>query len=338
MEPGEIRRHEAFQPPWYYSLELAPGTFTQGRDHLSVAQTRELLRHVDVESGGIDGAGAHCLDVGTQEGLVAILLERRGGSEVVAYDRILRRARLDLVKRALDTHFEPVGDIKLQDLPERLNRMGRSPFDVVVFSGVLYHMFDPLAGLAVVRGFVREGGICVIETAVAHENSHAMHFNSAGRFNPYDLWYVTPRCLDYLLRFLHLKPIDAVTITGGGGPGRGYVHRSLGAVRRALRASRGERVVQPPQGRIAVACRATSGPVAERGDEWIYAEPYRLDFEEFLDWDAVAGDAPPVGYEQPRRDLVRREDGSVDVHATVTAIEPLRVDPAEARLALDARF
>lgn len=43
---------------------------------------------------------------------------------------------------------------------------GQGPFDVVVFAGVLYHMIDPLAGMAIARSFLREGGIAVLETSV----------------------------------------------------------------------------------------------------------------------------------------------------------------------------
>ena len=164
------------------TLELAPGVFTSGRDHWAVAQTRDLLRRVDVEGGGGDGDGARCLDVGIQEGLVTILLERRGAAEVVGYDRLLRRPRLALVQQALETGFELVGGSKLQELPGALGP--RQAFDVVVFSGVLYHMFDPFGGLAAVRGLVRDGGICVVETTTAFDDNEAMHFNSAGRFTP----------------------------------------------------------------------------------------------------------------------------------------------------------
>jgi hypothetical protein len=50
-----------------------------------VGLTRRLLHKIEIESG------ARCLDIGAQEGLVSILLGRRGG-EVVAYDRITQRS------------------------------------------------------------------------------------------------------------------------------------------------------------------------------------------------------------------------------------------------------
>lgn len=314
MDPDAIRSSKAFDSKWYYSLELAPGVYTPGREHRNVALTRDLLRRVDVEGGGADGGGARCLDVGIQEGMVSLLLERRGASEVVGYDRELRRGRLDLVQRALDSSFDLVGGMKLQDLTKALEDEGRDPFDVVIFSGVLYHMFDPLGGLASVRGLVRDGGCLLIETAVALDDRDVMHFNSAGRFTPQALWFFTPRLLDYLMRFLRLSPLDVVYF--GGGRRRGSE--------------------QPPQGRLAVACRAVSAPVPEPGDEWM-ARAKDVDFAEFLDWKAVVSDAPEVGYDESRDGLVRRDNGAVDLQASVSATSPLPVRSEETRLSLETR-
>src|SRR3954447_8947936 len=102
MKPAEVRRHPGFEQPWYYTVELAPGVFTDGRDRPNVALTRSLLRKVEIRPG------IRCLDVGAEEGLVSILLERRG-ADVVAYDRVFSEERLGLVRDALKTRFELVG-------------------------------------------------------------------------------------------------------------------------------------------------------------------------------------------------------------------------------------
>jgi hypothetical protein len=246
---------------------------------------------------------------------VTALLVRRGGAEVVGYDRVLRKSRLALVQRALEVEFELIGGMKLGELGPALEQEGHAPFDVVVFSGVLYHMFDPLGGLATVRGFVRNGGICLVETTVAFEDSEAIYFNSAGKFTPHGLWFVTPSAVDYLLRFLHLKPIDTVYLTG-----------------------RPAAESKPAQGRIAVACRATPEPVGGPDDRLIAGQDYEVDFREFLSWDAVASDLPGVAYDEARDGLVRRDDGSVDLQATVDRTDPLPVEQDQTRLRLDAKY
>ena len=78
MKPNEIRDDEAFDSSWFHAIELAPDLYTRKPRREPVGLVRELLRLTDVESGGVDGGGARCLDVGLQEGLVSILMERRG--------------------------------------------------------------------------------------------------------------------------------------------------------------------------------------------------------------------------------------------------------------------
>jgi SAM-dependent methyltransferase len=350
MDSGEIREAPAFKLPWYYRLELASELYTDGPLRWSVTQTRELLRHVDVEGGGADGGGARCLDVGIQEGLVTFLLQRRGAAEVVGYDRVLRTDRIELAKQALGASFDLVGGMKLQDLPRSLAEQGHRPFDVVVFSGVLYHMFDPLGGLSTVRGLVRDGGICLVETAAAFSETDAMYFNSAGRFAPHALWFVTPSCLYYLLRFLRLEPLDVVYLAGRGegelasadGDDGGGVGRLLGRARKRGRVeakARHEReALKPAQGRVAIACRAVPSPPAQPDDAWINAKDHDVDFAEFLDWKAVTSDAPEVGYERSRGGLVKADDGSVAVQASIAATQPLPPNREHAQLALDAKY
>lgn len=320
MEREQIERHPAFQRRgWYYILELAPGLFTGGRERPNVALTRRLLRNIDI------GPGIRCLDVGTQEGLVPTLLERRG-ADVVAYDRIYSQERLGLVHAALDTDFELIGQpiqfhdeqsqfergaglpgiapgtgMPLAALPGAVSERGHPPFDIVVFSGVLYHVYDPLAALAVIRGLVRNGGIAIVETAALFDGRRALNLNAAARFSPLAIWLPSLGCLDYLLRLVRLEPIDAIYIRSGKG-----------------------------RGRVAVACRAVDSPPADPGDEWIVAAFHDYELAEYLDWGTVSSTGPAIGY--------RDEGGRIDVMRTVRADPPHRPTPEETRLLFDARY
>jgi hypothetical protein len=268
--------------------------------------------------------------------MISILMERRGASSVVGYDRMLSKARLALVQRALGTNIDLIGGMRLADLPAAMAAADHGTFDVAVFSGVLYHMLDPFAGLAVVRGLVRNGGICIVETATVLDDSIAMQFNAFGRFSsggkrtgrkrprPEGMmpgsatcfWYVTPRCLDYLLRALRFEPLDLVYFgTAEAEEGR------------------------PAEARVAVACRAVAEPLAEPGDEWIPASTRHTSrFAEYLDWSRVESDAPEVGYDASRPGLVRGAAGSIDLEASIEAMDPVSVEPDQARLALDAKY
>ncbi len=294
MNVDQIRAHPAFGERWYYEIELAPGVVSNGREQRSVAQTRELLRRTDIR-------GKRCLDIGIQEGLVTALMARGGASEALGYDRVLHRDRLELVQTALKVDFDLIGGMKLQDLPRSVT----GAFDVVVFSGVLYHMLDPIAGLATVRGLVRNGGMCLIETMVSPEKTDGMYFNTKGHITKWSLWMITPQLLDYIVRFLRLEPLDVVYL---GRPNR-----------------------------VAIACRAVGEPAADADDDWMRSDRYDLDLSEYLDWGRVASDAPEIAYDASRPDLVRRGQGEmIDVAASVAATAPLDVPPDQARMNLGA--
>ena len=314
MDLDQIKAHEAFPGRWYYSIELAPGLWTDGAGHKNVALTRQLLSNVDVEAGAPDGSPARCLDVGMQEGLVTMLLERRGGSPVVGYDRVSREQRFDLLRSALDARFQFIGGMPLSALPRALEAHGHRFFDVVVFSGVLYHMLDPVAGLATVRGLVRNGGILIVESRLAFSDEPALYLNSEERFGEMAIWLISVPCLDYLLRLLRLEVLDV-----------------------AYLAPRKRSDSVTSTGRVAVACRAVAEPPAEPGDEWITWRGWRRELTEFINWNELTDSKRPVDYRSSRPDLVRGPGGSVDLRATVESMSPNVAEPDQIRLAMDAQ-
>lgn len=313
MRPNAIKRHPGFAQPWYYTIELAPGIYTPGEQHVNVALTRRLLSRVEI------GHEVRCLDVGIEEGLVSVLLGRRG-AQVVAYDRVFSKERLDLVRDALDAGFELVGEptenhanrlwfgrggptpgrgMPLPQLRGTLAAGGHGPFDVVVFSGVLYHVYDPLASLALIRGLVRTGGIVIVETAAVFDGALSLNLNSAARFAPLAIWLPSLGCLDYLLRLVRLDPIDVV-------------YRGRG------------------RGRIAIACRAVDQPSGDPDDDFIVSPLHDYELAEYLDWPAVASGDPPIAYADA--------DGRrINVLKAVRGSSPHRPEPEEMRLDLSAR-
>ncbi len=298
MRPEEIAADPLLEETWYYSLELAPDLWTNGRDHFNVVLTRELLAGVEL------AADDTALDIGTQEAMVPVLLKRRGVGSVVASDRILRKRRIELVQRALEVDFELLGGGSINDLGPRLWEAGQRPFDLVVFSGVLYHMLDPFGGIASVRGLVRDGGLVVVETTTAFTDDVAIHL-SLGRFSDHSICAPSIGALDAMLRAVGLDPIDAVRLgiqdKGGG-----------------LRLSR-----------CAIACRARSDRRLPKG----MGAP---DLAEYIDWDRLRSDRPPLGYlPSSGRAALADEAGAAIAVADSEAIRPER---ERSRLALGDAF
>jgi SAM-dependent methyltransferase len=303
MTPEELKSHPIFNFRWYHALELMPGVMTAGCRFDNVILTRQLLK-------GIDVAGMNCLDIGAMDGLVSYLCERRGAKRVVAYDRQSRVAdvftngdRFRFARESLGSRIDYLWNVPISQIKAESAKLDLPLYDVVVFSGVLYHMFDPMAGLAWVRNLVRDGGLLLIETAALLDPGYALHFNHQGRFYPStDYWFTTIPILDYLLRFFHLRPIDC----------RYLHHRDVDGL---------------PVIRAGVLCRAEPYRLQEVGDEWMRLADTQLfdpDFREFLDYESLRSSQGPVPYvPEPATPEIWREDtGSLNVYETMRILKP----------------
>jgi SAM-dependent methyltransferase len=214
----------ALADEWYYSIELTPGNFTSGRLFPNIVLTRYLLRRCHI-------LGQRCLDIGTMEGLVPTLLARRGAREVVAVDGLNLSSRISLVQAAYEVEFDYHGNVGLTTLYDFLTERTRFRgavgveqsfgFDVVILSGLLYHVFSPLHVLGTVRSCVRAGGLVIVETAAVRSREYDLRFNFSGTRYIYgwtDVWFPTVALLDYLCRFVKLAPLDCVYL-GPSDPG-----------------------------------------------------------------------------------------------------------------------
>ena len=78
----DLAQSDLFTGWWYYSVELMPGLITRGQYPDSFPMLpRILLRNCDLH-------GTTCLDLGSMEGLVPVLMYRQGAKAVLATDAI----------------------------------------------------------------------------------------------------------------------------------------------------------------------------------------------------------------------------------------------------------
>jgi len=289
----ELMRNSIMQEDWYHSIELLPGIFTKGADHKNVHLTRQLLKGCEIKN-------MNCLDIGAMDCLMTILLLRRGAKKVTAYDRLkASERRVNFLRKTLNLDFDYIVGMKLSDLREITKNLGFHPFDVVIFSGIIYHMFDPMAGLALARGMVRNGGLLMIETAAVMNNSMAMYLNAEGRFHKEhtSYWLISIECLDYLLRFFRLSAMDCI-----------YFKTTF------------EKQTSLQLCRIGIVCRAVDEALSSHGDSWIDGHPRILDYKEFLNWEELRNNRPDVIYSTNDSKLIYRQDsGTVDLYKTVLA-------------------
>jgi SAM-dependent methyltransferase len=276
---------------WYYEIEVDDGVWTNGLLLDNVHATRTALRNMDVR-------GAACLDIGCMEGLVSILLERRGAAKVVAYDRWNLQDRIHLLKERGIAKFDYHFGFPLSQLHDRLRN---EVFDVVIFSGVLYHMIDPLGGLLTARSFLKPGGIMVFESLLYLQREMAAQFNASGALTSGgdNFWLINVGLADYLLRFARLKPLDVY-------------HLVSGCPKNTVR--------------VCVVCEALAEPIGPDEDSWIRL-PQRLDLAEYLDLNRLQAAPRANAYYAVRgSDVVLHPWGSADVFRMISERKPLTIE------------
>jgi tRNA (mo5U34)-methyltransferase len=160
MTDDELRARVAELPHWWHSMELRPGIVTPGRKSV------ELMREeAGIVFQGLSLAGRSVLDIGAWNGHFSFDAARRGAARVVAADHfvwhspeIQGRRSFELAREALGLGalVEPL-DLDVPDITPGIGR-----FDVTLFLGVFYHLFDPMDAMRRVADVTT--GCLVVET------------------------------------------------------------------------------------------------------------------------------------------------------------------------------
>lgn len=261
--PPEVDEHllrEIASEWWYYSVELLPGLIAKGIDHPwdIPMLPRILMRSCDL-------ADMDCLDLGSMEGLIPVLMRRQRARSVLAtdYDERLR-TKIKAVQHAYGVWFEYQEVGLMYDLYRTLEGRG---FDFINCSGLLYHTWSPLHVLAGVRPLLRRNGLMIISTVVNLDDESYMEFNRAGHLNPEcnTFWYLSVGVFGYMLRYLRLQPIEVLyTINDEHWRTPGY---PLPEVQRAY---------------ISVLCRAVDTADIDGWMDW--SARHSIEFRHNTDW------------------------------------------------------
>jgi hypothetical protein len=162
------------------------------------------------------------------EGAMSTIMVKRG-AHVLAADGIDYTNRITLVQRAHDVQFSYFPDIPLHCFAQRIFEIQASKttwphpvteigpsdktnygFDVVLSSGVLYHVLNPIDHLITYRKLCKLGGLVVLECAVSISDEvlffHAMRPGGM-LYNGVATWFVSTAALDVFLRACFLQPL-----------------------------------------------------------------------------------------------------------------------------------
>jgi tRNA (mo5U34)-methyltransferase len=153
--PEGLNLVQLFQavPSWHQRWEIFQGVFTPGRNPVATLMTR----------AGVPASliGKRVLDVGAYNCCCSFECERRGASEVVAFDL------QDPAELGFPALREALGSSRVRFVRGsvyNLDAEALGKFDVVLFFGVLYHLRYPLLALDQLRKVA--GGKIYAETLV----------------------------------------------------------------------------------------------------------------------------------------------------------------------------
>jgi tRNA (mo5U34)-methyltransferase len=207
-EVESLRTEMNSYPDWFHNIDLGNGLVTPGRGYESLwRMNRQLM-------DGVDFRGKSVLEVGAYDGMFSFEAERRGAAYVAAIDRVPHALeRFNFCKRVLRSNVVPFYDTSVYELAGSLPRLlsGLPPgyagatgkFDVVICFGVLYHLKDPMAGLAHIRSVVKDDGVVLFETACLRSRRPLMYFNTDGKLfypDPGTWWAPSLACLKAMCR------------------------------------------------------------------------------------------------------------------------------------------
>lgn len=191
---------------WYHTIDLGNGIVTKGRDE-SLEKVKTL--HLDE-----DLSGKTVLDIGAWDGFYSFEVEKRGAKRVLAIDSFVwkqtqfGRTGFDFAKKALNSKVE---DKELEILDISQESVGI--FDVVIFSGILYHMRHLLLVLEKVASVTKEKLIVETHVDCVDIKRPAMIFYPGTELakDPTNWWGPNPLAVKAMLKdvgFTEVKEFD----------------------------------------------------------------------------------------------------------------------------------
>jgi hypothetical protein len=135
---------------------------------------------------------------------MSLIMGHRGADEVLAIDEIPEHIAQTEYLRDLFG----VGNVKaltasLYQLPGLIQP---NSLDLIVLSGVLYHLSDMLVGLLIMRQLLRVGGTLLIESTAVSDDEHS--YANFGRFALGIWWQPSTLCIKDMCEFMGLSDIE----------------------------------------------------------------------------------------------------------------------------------
>ncbi len=200
--------------PWYHEFDFGNGLKARSTAE-DVVGHRVTWKFIEKQLEGIDFRGKTVLDIGCWDGYWSFYAERRGARVLATDDRTQNWSDgngLLLARELYGSSIEVNQDVSVY----RLAELGRK-FDVVLFLGVYYHLFDPFYAFTQIRHCCHERSLVVVEgpEAIALRPGAALN-NFADHCCE---WLPTQEALEQVLRASYFA-VDAHLINTPSLPGK----------------------------------------------------------------------------------------------------------------------
>jgi tRNA (mo5U34)-methyltransferase len=246
---------------WYHEFDFGNG-LRAGSRMADADAHKHMWGFIEGNLNGVDFAGKSVLDIGCWDGYWSFLAEKRGAGSVLAADDDTQNwsggGGIVLARELLNSSIEVNLNLSVYDLTS-LERK----FDIILFLGVYYHLFDPFYALAQIRH------CCHRDTLVLIEGPEAVAFTpGTARYNFADHcceWLPTRGALEQVLEAAYLRVLSATPDTSADEhpklPGRRYRLRLIKEVLRDSKAGVRDvvREMEPGVRRVFLRCAPFEG-------------------------------------------------------------------------------
>ena len=154
---------------WYHQIEMPNGATTPG-----VNNSRLTLEIYDELGFPKDLTGQRVLDIGCADGYFSFVAENRGAEEVIAIDyRLPTASGFSVAASILGSQVRHVVANVYDLTPDSLGH-----FDFIIFSGLLYHLRNPLLAIDGVRALAKRDALVLVETHTIDASLRAKLFEA----------------------------------------------------------------------------------------------------------------------------------------------------------------
>jgi tRNA (mo5U34)-methyltransferase len=191
---------------WFHQIDLGNGVITPGE-----SPNAKMVKNMRFPA---DLTGKTFLDIGAWDGFYSFEAEKRGAKRVLATDSFIWQNKswaskdgFDFAKRALNSKVEEMTIDSLDISPETVGL-----WDVVFYSGVLYHMKHPMLSLERAASVAKELLILQSMTDMGWHMRPAIAFypGSELRGDPTNWCGPNLRCIKAMLKLCGFTRIELV--------------------------------------------------------------------------------------------------------------------------------